>query len=106
MEAGCEEDCLSALSEACPRGKKDSELYAGGLAFSALKEMLKTCCVWSAGLNATHTWNTRGTLRKQEGGCLAICERIQKCERVLKQVGPWSVQPETVLGHLVFILGI
>lgn len=40
MEAGCEKDCLSALSEACPRGKKDSEVIAGRVGIlSPEKEM-------------------------------------------------------------------
>ena len=70
MEAGCEEDCLSALSEACPRGKKDSEFIAGRVGILSPKkgEMLKACCVGVQGLMLHIPGTSGGALRKQEGG--------------------------------------
>ena len=69
MEAGSEKDCLSALSEACPTGEKDSEFMAGrvGILSPEKGEVLKACCVCGAELNTSHTWNTRGYFGKAGG---------------------------------------
>ena len=66
-----------------PKGEKDSEFIAGRVGILSPKngEMLKACCVWGAGLNATHTWNTRGCFEKAGGRGAWQCVRGFKSVR-------------------------
>lgn len=66
---------------ACPRGEKDSELITGrvGILSNEKGEVLKACCVWSAGLNPLY-------LEHGGGGCVSGGSRrvvcLVRCEKM------------------------
>lgn len=62
---------------ACPRGEKDSELITGrvGILSNEKGEVLKACCVWSAGLNPLyleHGGGGGGAYLEEAGGWYAL----------------------------------